>query len=161
MERRSGAIVAVIVVILITAPPNSVSAANLTILVPLKMGFNEFVRWSSPDRPVTPDSAISFSGFVIEVFRECIKRLDYPVNYTLVGFGDGIDDPSYAGIVDKLVSGVIAPPRCFCIVFCIENSTNLPDSWRNSDTSRPDFGRIADMGFEKFRPNPDFFGFFF
>jgi hypothetical protein len=110
MERTSGAIVVVVfasAAILITIPPNSASAANLTILVPLKMGFNEFVKWEARDElPITPDSELNFSGFVVEVFRECIKRLDYSLDYTLVGFGDGINDPSYAGIVQKLVSGV-------------------------------------------------------
>jgi hypothetical protein len=108
MERRLATIAAVVVLaaILIMAPPISASATNLTILVPLKKGFNEFVRWSSPDSPVMPDSTVAFSGFVIEVFRKCINRLNDSINYTLVPFGDGIDDPSYGDIVKMLVSGV-------------------------------------------------------
>jgi hypothetical protein len=120
MERRysvaivvAALFIAAAVLNLGAAPPNSASAANLTILVPLKMGFNEFVNWSSPDRPVRPNSAIEFSGFSVEVFRECIKHLDHSIDYTLVPFGDGINDPSYVKIVEKLVSGVYSSRHVF------------------------------------------------
>ena len=73
---------------------------------PLKMGFEEFVSWAPSERPVTSDSTVNFTGFAIEVFRECIRKLDYTVNYTLVGYGDGINDPDYNQLVQKLVSKV-------------------------------------------------------
>mgnify|MGYP000429769316 FL=1 len=82
-------------------------ATTLKILVPLKMGFEEFVSWAPSERPVTSDSTVNFTGFAIEVFRECIRKLDYTVNYTLVGYGDGINDPDYNQLVQKLVSKVL------------------------------------------------------
>jgi hypothetical protein len=84
---------------------DAANAANLTILVPLKKGFEEFVRWESASgTPIAANSTITFSGFAIEVFRECMKRLGY--NYELKAYGDGITDPSYEALVQKLVSGV-------------------------------------------------------
>ena len=80
---------------------------NLKILVPLKLGFEEFVSWKSPDIPITSSSVINFSGFAIDVFQACIDKLSYKVNYTLIAYGGGVINPSYQGLVDKIVSQVL------------------------------------------------------
>lgn len=82
------------------------NAATLKILVPLKKGFEEFVRWKASKIPVTTNSTVNFTGFAIDVFHECIKRLDYTVEYKLTAFGDGVNDPLYDELVQKLVLGV-------------------------------------------------------
>ena len=80
---------------------------NLKILVPLKLGFQEYLQWQSSEIPITPTSSVNFSGFAIDVFQACINKLSYKVNYTLLGYGDGVTNPSYQDLVDKLVSQVL------------------------------------------------------
>ena len=93
-------------------------SANLKILVPLKLGFEEFVSWKSSEIPVTPNSVVNFSGFAIEVFRKCVEKLGYSINYTLVPFGDGVSDPTYNDLVQKLVSKVI---HFICFYLCFSH----------------------------------------
>ena len=80
---------------------------NLKILVPLKLGFQEFLQWHSLEIPITPNSSVNFSGFAIDVFQACINKLSYKVNYTFLAYGDGVNNPSYQDLVDKIVSQVL------------------------------------------------------
>ena len=76
--------------------------SSINILVPLKLGFQEFVRWASIQTPPT-NASLTFSGFAIEVFERCVEKLDYSLNYTFIGYGDGITDPSYKDLLQALV----------------------------------------------------------
>ena len=93
-------------IIFVVQPLPNVAATNdLKILVPFKMGFQEFVNWSSSDVPPTSNSTFNFSGFSVEVFRQCIEKLNY--SYTLIGYGDRNQTPNYNDLVQKLVSQVL------------------------------------------------------
>ena len=83
------------------------NSTNLKILVPLKLGFKEFVSWTSSEIPITPNSVVHFSGFAIEVFQKCVEKLNDPISFTLIGYGDGLVDPAYNDLVQKLVSKVL------------------------------------------------------
>ena len=91
-------IIATIIFVVQTLPIVA-STNDLNILVPLKMGFQEFVTWNSSDYPD------HFSGFSVEVFRQCMKKLNY--NYTLKGFGNRDQTPDYTDLVQQLVSKVL------------------------------------------------------
>jgi hypothetical protein len=67
------------------------------------------VHWESASgRPITANSTITFSGFAIEVFRECMHHLNYTDNdYQLIGYGDGMNDPSYDDLIQSLVGWVV------------------------------------------------------
>ena len=82
-------------------------STNFKILVPLKLGFKEFVSWTSSEIPITPNSVVHFSGFAIEVFQKCVEKLNDPISFTLIGYGDGLVDPAYNDLVQKLVSKVL------------------------------------------------------
>ena len=79
---------------------------SINILVPLKLGFQEFVRWASVETPPT-NASLTFSGFAIEVFERCVEKLDYTLNYTFIGYGDGITEPSYNGLLQALVDSEV------------------------------------------------------
>ena len=85
--------------------PIVATTKDLKILVPFKMGFQEFVNWSSSDVSPTSNSTFHFSGFSVEVFRQCMKKLNY--NYTLKGFGNRDQTPDYTDLVQQLVSKVL------------------------------------------------------
>ena len=81
---------------------------SINILVPLKLGFHEFVTWQSP--MITPTNAtLTFSGFSIEVFERCVEiiNLNYTLNYTLIGYGDGISDPNYDQLLQALIDSKV------------------------------------------------------
>mgnify|MGYP002776892982 CR=1 FL=1 len=80
--------------------------SSINILVPLKLGFLEFVRWASVETPPT-NASLTFSGFAIEVFERCVEKLDYPLNYKFIGYGDGITDPSYNDLLHALVDSEV------------------------------------------------------
>ena len=82
-------------------------STTLKILVPLKLGFKEYLEWQSSETLITPNSSVNFSGFAIDVFQACIEKLSYKVNYTLIPYGDGITNPSYQGLVDNIASKVL------------------------------------------------------
>ena len=92
------------------------NSTDLKILVPLKLGFQEFVSWIPSETPVTSNSVVNFSGFAINVFQECVEKLNYHLNYTLIGYGDGLVDPAYSDLVQKLVSKVL---RKLYLLICV------------------------------------------
>ena len=111
MYAPMGLITALLVLAIFFSPEfptaHATNSSNLKILVPLKLGFEEFVSWQSSEIPVTPNSVVNFSGFAINVFQECVEKLNYRINYTLIGYGDGLVDPTYNDLVQKLVSKVL------------------------------------------------------
>ena len=80
--------------------------SSINILVPLKLGLPEFVTWASVETPPT-NASLTFSGFAIEVFERCVEKLDYPLNYKFIGYGDGITDPSYNDLLHALVDSEV------------------------------------------------------
>ena len=74
-------------------------ADPLRVLVPLKLGFTQFVSWSG-----LPANA-SFDGFSVQVFRGAVQGL--PFTYNFVPFGDGRLDPSYDDMVEMVSNGVL------------------------------------------------------
>ena len=85
---------------------DSEKSSSINILVPLKLGFQEFVRWASIQTPPT-NASLTFSGFAIEVFERCVEKLNYTLNYTFIGYGDGITDPSYKDLLQALVDSEV------------------------------------------------------
>ena len=101
------ALVFFIIFIITPLPIVADDNTNLKILVPLKIGFQEYLQWQSSDKPITPNSSVSFSGFAIDVFQARINKLSYKVDYTLFAYGDGVTNPSYEDLVNKIVSQVL------------------------------------------------------
>ncbi|XP_062190639.1 glutamate receptor 3.4-like [Phragmites australis] len=66
----------------------------LRIGVPLRMSYKEFVMQDNG-----PDGV---KGFSIDVFKAAISLLPYPVTYKFVLFGDGLKNPSYSDLVQKV-----------------------------------------------------------
>jgi ionotropic glutamate receptor len=52
-------------------------------------------------------------GFSVDVFKSAISLLPYPVAYSFVLFGNGLKNPSYSDLVQKVsenVSNILIPP---------------------------------------------------
>jgi ionotropic glutamate receptor len=70
----------------------------LRIGVPLRTSYNEFVmRENGPD---------GVKGFSVDVFKSAISLLPYPVAYNFVLFGNGLKNPSYSDLVQKVSEDV-------------------------------------------------------
>jgi hypothetical protein len=80
---------------------------SIKMLVPLKLGFQEFVMWRSVGG--RNETELTFSGFSIEVFERCVEILksDHRLNYTFVAYGDGSIDPQYDGLLQELVDSEV------------------------------------------------------
>ncbi|KAJ4799712.1 Glutamate receptor [Rhynchospora pubera] len=72
---------------------------ELRIGVPNRVSYREFVTESRTTGIV--------SGFCIDVFVAAVNLLPYPVSYSFVPFGNGKENPSYSGLVQKVVSNEI------------------------------------------------------
>ena len=92
--------------LVIAGEGDSEKKRSINILVPLKLGFQEFVRWASVETPPT-NASLTFSGFAIEVFERCVEKLDYTLNYTFIGYGDGINHPLYNDLLQTLVDSEV------------------------------------------------------
>ncbi|GJN11584.1 hypothetical protein PR202_ga29785 [Eleusine coracana subsp. coracana] len=66
----------------------------LRIGVPLRTSYKEFVMQDKG-----PDGV---KGFSVDVFKSAISLLPYPVSYKFVLFGDGLKNPSYSNLVQKV-----------------------------------------------------------
>ncbi|KAK1680088.1 hypothetical protein QYE76_040936 [Lolium multiflorum] len=66
----------------------------LRIGVPLRTSYNEFVMQDNG-----PDGV---KGFSVDVFKSAISLLPYPVAYSFVLFGNGLKNPSYSDLVQKV-----------------------------------------------------------
>ncbi|KAJ1291151.1 hypothetical protein BS78_02G296000 [Paspalum vaginatum] len=67
---------------------------EMKIGVPLRTSYKEFVMQDNG-----PDGV---KGFAIDVFKAAISLLPYPVSYKFVLFGDGLKNPSYSELVQKV-----------------------------------------------------------
>lgn len=45
-------------------------------------------------------------GFCIDVFAAAINLLQYPVTYRFIPFGNGLENPSYTQLINKIVTNV-------------------------------------------------------
>jgi glutamate receptor, ionotropic, plant len=70
----------------------------LTIGVPYRTSYKEFV---SKDE-TSPDGV---SGYCVDVFKAAVALLPYPVPVSFVLFGDGVENPSYNELVQKVADG--------------------------------------------------------
>jgi hypothetical protein len=91
---------------------------SLNVLVPLKLGFQEFVAWrhsATNATTTTTTTSISFSGFSIEVFERCVEvvKLNHTLDYTFVGYGDGLTDPLYDGLLQTLADSEANLPSTY------------------------------------------------
>ncbi|KAG8099822.1 hypothetical protein GUJ93_ZPchr0013g35312 [Zizania palustris] len=66
----------------------------LRIGVPLRTSYKEFVM-----KDKGPDGV---KGFSVDVFKAAISLLPYPVAFNFVLFGDGLKNPSYSDLVQKV-----------------------------------------------------------
>ncbi|KAL5197323.1 hypothetical protein ABZP36_000835 [Zizania latifolia] len=66
----------------------------LRIGVPLRTSYKEFVMQDKG-----PDGV---KGFSVDVFKAAISMLPYPVAFNFVLFGDGLKNPSYSDLVQKV-----------------------------------------------------------
>jgi ionotropic glutamate receptor len=66
--------------------------------VPLRTSYKEFVMQDNG-----PDGV---KGFAVDVFKAAISLLPYPVSYKFVLFGDGLKNPSYSELVQKVSENV-------------------------------------------------------
>ncbi|KAF7000688.1 hypothetical protein CFC21_016540 [Triticum aestivum] len=66
----------------------------LRIGVPLRTSYNEFV--------MQDDGPDGVKGFSVDVFKSAISLLPYPVGCSFVLFGDGLKNPSYSDLVQKV-----------------------------------------------------------
>ncbi|CAN6183586.1 unnamed protein product [Urochloa humidicola] len=62
--------------------------------VPLRTSYKEFV--------MQDDGPDGVKGFAIDVFKAAISLLPYPVSCNFVLFGDGLKNPSYSDLVQKV-----------------------------------------------------------
>jgi hypothetical protein len=86
------------------------SPKALKILVPLKQGFTEFVRWSS-NESIPTNATLQFSGFSIDVFKRCAEKLPYDLDYTFVGYDNGAVAPIYDNLLDAFVDSEVYKSR--------------------------------------------------
>ncbi|KAG2631170.1 hypothetical protein PVAP13_2NG004900 [Panicum virgatum] len=84
-----------------TAPPRGWVFPNngrpLRIGVPYRTTYKQFVSKDSG-----PDGA---SGYCIDVFKAAVALLPYPVPVSFVLFGDGVKNPSYGELVQRVADG--------------------------------------------------------
>jgi ionotropic glutamate receptor len=73
----------------------------LTIGVPIKIGYPEFVSAKTDSAGVT-----TYHGFCIDVFETAITYLPYAVSYKFVPFGNGSVMPNYNELIEKIVTKV-------------------------------------------------------
>ncbi|KQK15965.1 glutamate receptor 3.4 isoform X1 [Brachypodium distachyon] len=66
----------------------------LRIGVPLRTSYKEFVMQDNG-----PDGV---KGFSVDVFKSAVSLLPYPVAFNFVLFGDGLKNPSYSDLVQKV-----------------------------------------------------------
>ncbi|KAG2639373.1 hypothetical protein PVAP13_2KG015600 [Panicum virgatum] len=85
-----------------TAPPRGWVFPNngrpLRIGVPYRTTYRQFV---SKD-PRAPDGV---SGYCIDVFKAAVALLPYPVPVSFIPFGDGVKNPSYGELVQRVAGG--------------------------------------------------------
>ncbi|KAG6484310.1 glutamate receptor 3.4-like isoform X1 [Zingiber officinale] len=67
---------------------------QILIGVPYRTSYKEFVSKDS-----NPDGV---KGYCIDVFKAAINLLPYPVPYSFILFGDGIKNPSYNDLIEKV-----------------------------------------------------------
>nr|XP_043625000.1 glutamate receptor 3.2-like isoform X2 [Erigeron canadensis] len=70
----------------------------LRIGVPLRVSFKETVTQVNGSHEIR--------GFSIDVFRAAVKLILYPVPYEFIMFGDGLKNPSYTELVNKVAYNV-------------------------------------------------------
>lgn len=76
--------------------------------VPLRTSYKEFVMQDNG-----PDGV---KGFAVDVFKAAISLLPYPVTCNFILFGDGLKNPSYSDLVQKVsenVSSILPHPFQF------------------------------------------------
>ena len=81
---------------------------SMRIGVPLRTSYKEFVTQDKG-----PDGV---KGFAVDVFKAAISLLPYPVSCNFVLFGDGLKNPSYSDLVQKVsenVSSILPQPFKF------------------------------------------------
>lgn len=66
--------------------------------VPLRTSYKEFV--------MQDDGPDGVKGFAVDVFKAAISLLPYPVSCKFVLFGDGLKNPSYSELVQKVSENV-------------------------------------------------------
>jgi glutamate receptor, ionotropic, plant len=76
--------------------------------VPLRTSYKEFVMQNNG-----PDGV---KGFSVVVFKAAISLLPYPVSYEFVLFGDGLKNPSYSDLVQKVSQNVSKTPISFSVL---------------------------------------------
>ncbi|XVF74083.1 hypothetical protein PTKIN_Ptkin13bG0032500 [Pterospermum kingtungense] len=70
---------------------------QLRIGVPNRVGYREFVsRVQGTD---------TFKGFCIDVFTAAVNLLPYAVPYKFISYGDGLKNPNYMELVNKITTG--------------------------------------------------------
>jgi glutamate receptor, ionotropic, plant len=79
----------------------------LRVGVPLRTSYKEFVMQDNG-----PDGV---KGFSVDVFKAAISLLPYPVSYEFVSFGDGLKNPSYSDLVQKVSKNVSKTPISFSV----------------------------------------------
>ncbi|GAB4847636.1 hypothetical protein Ancab_026697 [Ancistrocladus abbreviatus] len=77
------------------AIPNS--GRHIRIGVPNRVSYREFIAY-------TPSTG-SFNGYCIDVFTAAVNLLPYAFPYELIPFGDGINNPSIADLVEAMTLG--------------------------------------------------------
>lgn len=72
----------------------------LRIGVPNRASFKDFVS------RVNGSSNHKVQGYCIDVFEAAVKLLSYPVPHEFIFFGDGLQNPNYNDLVNKVANGV-------------------------------------------------------
>ncbi|XP_009121143.1 glutamate receptor 3.1 isoform X2 [Brassica rapa] len=72
----------------------------LRIGVPNRASFKDFVS------RVNGSSSHKAQGYCIDVFEAAVKLLSYPVPHEFIFFGDGLQNPNYNDLVNKVANGV-------------------------------------------------------
>lgn len=72
----------------------------LTIGVPFKTGYQEFVGISTDSNKTT------YTGYCIDVFEKALSLLPYAVAYDFVTFGNGSNTPNYDALVEQITEKV-------------------------------------------------------
>ncbi|XP_013727026.1 glutamate receptor 3.1 isoform X1 [Brassica napus] len=72
----------------------------LRIGVPNRASFKDFVS------RVNGSSSHKVQGYCIDVFEAAVKLLSYPVPHEFIFFGDGLQNPNYNDLVNKVANGV-------------------------------------------------------
>ncbi|XP_074295466.1 glutamate receptor 3.6-like isoform X2 [Silene latifolia] len=75
-----------------------INGKRLKIGVPYRVDYDAICSYSA--------STNSFKGYVMDVFTSAVNLLPYALPYTLVPFGNGIDNPNIDELVDKISTGV-------------------------------------------------------